>query len=206
MEKEKEEVEWRKKNKEEWEKNQEKERRKKVEKELEALRAKVARMEKEEKSADARIPSKRKDLREKVMAAISVYTNRHGNIRSRDSKCKRKGKPTREDRGGVHKPMMTPVDRKAKVEKEVKDSQYTLDIANARLMLRPQSCTDRRLTNARRHLHVYLAALDSDPEDADQSDDTVRASKLLRLLEERKDPASIQIELRRLRVRVGGLL
>ena len=51
---------------------------------------------------------------------------------------------------------------------------------------------------------MYLAALDSDPEDADQSDDTVRASKLLRLLEERKDPASIQIELRRLRVRVGG--
>ena len=141
-----------------------------------------------------KIPTERKATRKKVMAAISVYSNRHGDIRSHNEECRRRREPTRADRGGVVRPSMTPVDRKAKVEKEVKESEYSLDIAQARLMMRPQSCTDRRLANAQRHLIVYLAALESDPEDADQSDNTVRTSKLLRVLEEREDPASILIE------------
>ena len=194
LEKEREEVEHRKLNKAEWEKNQEKEKREKAEKELNALRQKVEKLEKIQKKKGAWIPADRRELREKAMIALEVYTTRHGDIRSRDEKCKRKGKPTREERGGLYRPTMAPVDRKAKVEKEVRDSQYTMDIASARLMLRPQACTDRRLTIARRSLHACLASMDSDPEDADQSDDTVRASKLLRLLEEREDPESIRIE------------
>ena len=85
LEKEKEEVAWRKKQKEEWERAQEKE---KLEQELRELREKVAKLEKEER-VYTRLPTESKDTREKVMAAISVYPNRHGDIRSRDEENKR---------------------------------------------------------------------------------------------------------------------
>ena len=201
-------MEHRKLNKAEWEKNQEKEKRieekerrikaekqlEKAEKELKAMKEKAERLQKELKKKGAWIPANKEELREKALDAVEMFTTRHSNIRTRDEDAKRLGMPTRQERGGLYRPTMTPVDRKAKVEKEIKDSQYTLDIANARFMLRPQACTDRRLTVARRALHACIATLDSDPEDADQSDDTVRASKLLRLLERRDDPAVIRIE------------
>ena len=190
LEKEKEEVAWRKKQKEEWERAQEKE---KLEQELRDLKEKVSEVEKEEK-VYTRLPAEKKDTREKVMEAIGVYQTRYADIRSRDEENRRQRRPTRAERGGTVKPTMAPMDRKGKVEKEVKESEYLLDIPNTRLMMRPQNCTDRRLANARRHLIVYLAGIDSDPEVADQSDDTVRASKLLRVLEDREDPASIFIE------------
>ena len=187
-------MEYRKLNQAIWEKNQEKEKREKAEEELNALKQKVEKLERKLKRKGAWIPGTMKELREKAVCAIDVYTTRHADIRSRDEEAIRKGRRTRAEKGGLYRPSMTQMDRKAKVEKEVKDSQYSLDIASARLMLRPQACTDRRLTIARRSLHGCLATMDSDPEDADQSDDTVRASKLLRLLEAREDPASVHLE------------
>ena len=177
-----------------WEKNQAEEKREKAERELNAMTQKVEKLERKLKRKGAWIPGTMKELREKAVSAIVVYTTRHADMRSRDEDAIRRGRRTRAEKGGLYRPSMTPVERKAKVEKEVKDSQYSLDIASARLMLRPQACTDQRLTIARRALHGCLATIDSDPEDADQSDDTVRASKLLRLLESREDPASIHLE------------
>ena len=93
-----------------------------METELKNLREKVAKYERAdvEEQIGNQAPAEQRENRVMIVNAISTFQSGHADIRARDENSKRKRRVTREERGGVVRPSMTPVDRKGKVEKEGK--------------------------------------------------------------------------------------